>query len=378
MIKKWVVILMSLCLCFSVCGCNGGNGGNGGSGASDSLKEPEVLETVALNIVDNLKGKTGKRVFRTEGRTFYRDGGLACDLSCTGVRFTALCKGEIFVKFNVSSECYFTVYVNGERQKERIGVRAPDVNFVKIAEIEEYGEYEIAVVKQSQYPMAYCELVEVQLSGAFGTRPAQRERFIEFYGDSLMNGSNIYKGGTSAATSDATLAFGYVTALALNADCNIIGRGGMALNRHGTTDGMLEIWGLCGGVSSPEVAQYGFDRQPDCVVVEIGDNDYNANHVPNKFRQGVKEMIINLRSVYGEDVKIIWCHSYNDTARKVWDSVAKATLDELNANGTIYYCPIPENCCSKADGGDGVHPDVEGAANMAAALTQFIEENIYA
>ena len=345
---------------------------------SDStVEEPEELETISLNVVDNLKGKTGKRAFRTEGRTFYRNGVLACDLSCTGVRFNACCKGEVSAKFTTSAECYFTIYINGERQRDRICARPADSDFIKIAEFDEYGEYEIRIVKQSQYPMAYSGISDVRLTGSFGTRPAEKERFIEFYGDSMMNGSNIYKGGTSAATSDATLAFGYLTALALNADCNIIGRGGMALNRNGNTDGLLEIWDLCGGVSSPQVSPYGFDRVPDCVVVEIGDNDYRVNHVPGKYTQGVRDMVLNLRSAYGNDVKIVWCHSYTDVAAELWTSVTKDILDQLNADGNILYCPIPISSCPKSEGGDGLHPDVDGAANMASTLTSFINENIY-
>ena len=93
---------------------------------SDSVVESEELSTVSVNVAENVYGSTNKRYFRPIGRTFERNSGLACDFSCTGVRFSALCVGEIKVKFNVSAECYFTVYVNGERQDDRVAVRKGD------------------------------------------------------------------------------------------------------------------------------------------------------------------------------------------------------------------------------------------------------------
>lgn len=345
---------------------------------SQGVVEPEVLPTVTVNVIDNLTTAGETRYFRTVGRTFTRNGGLACDLSCTGIRFNASCKGDVKVNFSVTGDCYFTVYVNGERQEERIVVRQADSGtFRKVATLETYGKYEIEIVKQSQYPMAYSQIKEVQIAGSFEKRPSERDRFIEFYGDSVMNGSNIYTGGTSAATSDATKAFGYSTARNLNADCNVIGRGGMALYRNGNTDGMLEIWDLCGGKSSPEVCQYNFARIPDCVVIELGTNDYLAgSYSDKKFTDGIKEIIFNIRSVYGEDVKIIWCYGYNEHVDATWE-VAKTALDGLNGNGTIYCCRLPYSCLSKADGGDGIHPDETLAQGMADALTAFITDNIY-
>jgi hypothetical protein len=376
--RKGLMMLMCCVLCLAMLGgCNGGKTSGGGETSDSTLKEPEVLEKVVMNIADNLNGKSSERVFRGIGRTFIRNGGLACDFSCTGVKFNALCKGEVFVKFSVSAECYFTVYVNGVRQTERLEVREADTGFRKIAEFDTYGEYEIEVVKQSQYPMAYCEIKDVKFDGSFGSRPKQKNRFIEFYGDSIMNGSNIYKGGTSAATSDATYSFGYMTARALNADCNVIGRGGMALHRNNKTDGLLEVWELCGGVSSPKVQKYDFARVPDCVVVEIGTNDYlSSAYTDNFYSNNVKEMVFNLRSVYGSDVKIVWCYGFNSYVDDIWN-VTKSTLDALNSDGTIYYCEIPECGLSKEQGGDGLHPDVEISKTMTSALKSFIEENIY-
>ena len=192
------------------------------------LKEPETLETVTLNVAENVTSSNQQaRAFRQIGRTFVTETNkkvLRCDLTCTGISFNAICKGEVKVKFWTESSCYFTVYIDGERVAERLFVSEDDSNsFITVANFETYGEREIRLVKQTQYAFTYSGVVEVQLQGSFGKRPKQKSRFIEYYGDSILNGSNIYTGGTSVNSTDGTLAFGYTSALALNDDCNIIG-----------------------------------------------------------------------------------------------------------------------------------------------------------
>jgi len=372
-------MVFCLSLAFTV-GCGGGGDSTPDTGSNDVITEPEVLNTVRLNVVDNLKDPMqSNRAFRTIGRTFERSGYIACDLSCTGVKFNVLCKGDVKVKFYTTSDCFFTLYVDGERQEGRIALNNQNSgDFITVASFAEYGQREISLVKQSQYPMAYSGISEVEITGSFGKRPANKERFIEFYGDSILNGSNIYTGGTSTLTSDATLAFGYLTALALNADCNIIGRGGMGIYaKDDKTDGMVEIWDLCGGTDSPDVVNYDFGRMPDCVVVELGSNDAVSQHYTDKrYANSVKEMVFNIRSVYGDDIKIVWCHGYSPNANSIW-SVAKETLDGLNANGNILFCEIPLCGLDKSLGGDGLHPDVEKSKEVAGFLTEFILENVY-
>ena len=355
------------------CNANTDTGSGSDSGSDSVIVMPEDISYTSLRVADNLS------VFRSEGRTFTRYGGLACDLSCTGIRFNANCVGKVSVRFRVSANCYFTVYINGERMPERLLVTEADLgSFVEIADIEEYGAYEIAIAKQSQYPMAYCEIAEVQVYGTFGKKPAQRKRFIEFYGDSVLNGSNIHTGGTSVVTSDATLAYGYLTARALNADCNIIGRGGMGFYpKDSKTDGMNEIWDLCGGKSSPEVAYYDFGRVPDCVVVQLGVNDIISDYYTDKrYQTSIKELIFNLRSVYGEDIRMVWCINYHERYREKWDVVQQA-IEEVNDSGTILFCELPDCALPKDKGGDGWHPNVKMSYEVAEVLTDFINENIY-
>ena len=348
-----------------------------------TLKEPETLEEVTMNVAENVVlANQQARVFRQIGRTFISEDNsktLRCDFTCTGVAFNAICKGDVNVKFWTTGDCYFTVYIDGVRVKDRLFVSGDDSNsFIKVASFDTYGQREIRLVKQSQYPFAYCGISDVQILGSFGKRPKQKERFIEFYGDSILNGSNIYTGGTSVHSTDGTYAFGYQTALALNADCNIIGRGGMGLyNKDSSTEGMNQVWNLTSSSKAPGVQEYTWDRMPDVVVVELGCNDIlSSYYTDNRYKESIGVMIDNIRSAYGNDIKIVWCYGFNEQMDEKWDMV-KATLDSMNPDGTIYYCDLPKAGLPKTDGGDGLHPNVEMSTEMATVLTQFIEENIY-
>ena len=355
------------------------------STSEDSLQEPETLETVSLNVAENVTSSNQqKRAFRQIGRTFVSEDDnktLRCDFTCTGIAFNAVCKGEVKVKFWTTANCYFTVYIDGVRVAERLFVGVDDSNsFLTVANFEEYGQREIRLVKQSQYPFAYCGISEVQLLGSFGKRPAQKDRFIEYYGDSILNGSNIYKGGTSVTSTDGTLSFGYMSALALNADCNIIGRGGMGLYaKDSGTEGMNEIWNLTSSAKAPGVQEYDFSKIPDVVVVELGCNDVlSSRYTDARYKESIGVMIDNIRSAYGNEMKIIWCYGYNEQMDEKWETVVKPTLDALNRDGTILYCELPPAPLDKEQGGDGLHPDVEIAGRMATAMADFIAKNIYA
>ena len=375
-------------------GCNSSNSNNSENSSQNSesvstsediLKEPETLETIVYNVAEKVvSSNQQQRTFRQIGRTFISESDdkvLRCDFTCTGIAFNAICKGAVRVKFWTNNDCYFTVYIDGVRVAERLFVGADDSNsFLTVANFEEYGQREIRLVKQSQYPFAYCGIADVEITGSFGKRPAQKDRFIEYYGDSILNGSNIYKGGTSVTSTDGTLSFGYMSALALNADCNIIGRGGMGLYaKDSATEGMNEIWNLTSSAKAPGVQEYDFSKIPDVVVVELGCNDVlSSRYMDARYKEAIGVMIDNIRSAYGNEMKIIWCYGYNDQMDEKWETLVKPTLDALNTYGTILYCELPTAPLDKSLGGDGLHPDVEIAGRMATAMAEFIEENIYA
>ena len=334
--------------------------------------DPEAVKPLAEKTSDVVEHTDD--IFLPVGRTYIRNGGLACDFTCTGIRFNATCEGSVLVNINTTGDTYFTVYVDGERQEKRIKASA-STTWIEIVSGLERGEHEIMLVKQSQFTMATTELKQVKIYGKFAEEiPAQKELFIEFYGDSILNGSNIFLGGTSAYTSDGTQAFGWLTAQALNADCNIIGCGGLGLSVSGSDFVMNDVWNLNGSLKVSGVTEYDFERTPDVVVVELGVNDEarKTQTTEMKYKTAVLEFVKNIRKTYGEDVPIVWVYGYHD--KSYW-ALTKEVLDNAYDGETdnIYYCELTKSYLTSAQGGDGYHPDVNTSKVMAEELTAFLK-----
>lgn len=332
--------------------------------------DPEAVKPLAEK-TRTVMGHTDD-TFLPVGRTYIRNGGLACDFTCTGIRFNALCEGSVSVKINTTGDTYFTVYVDGERQEKRIKATASST-WVEIVSGLDRGEHEIMLVKQSQFTMATTELSEVKIHGSFMEEmPAQKELFIEFYGDSILNGSNIFLGGTSPATSDGTQAFGWLTAQALGADCNIIGCGGLGLSVSGSDFVMNDIWDLNGSLKVSGVTEYDFERTPDVIVVELGVNDEVRNASETAYKTAVLEFVKGIRREYGEDVPIVWVYGYY--AKDCWE-MTKEVLDTRydGEEDNIYYCELSPSNIPSSQGGDGIHPSVATSKVMAEELVAFLK-----
>lgn len=213
---------------------------------------------------------------------------------------------------------------------------------------------------------------DVKIFGTFSEKmPAQKEMFIEFYGDSILNGSNIFLGGTSAATSDGTQAFGWLTAQAMNADCNIIGCGGLGLSVSEGNFVMNDVWNKNGSLNVNGVTEYDFKRIPDVVVVELGVNDQarSSKTTEANYKAAVWNFVRNLRMAYGYDVPIVWVYGYHDKA--YWE-LTKSVLDNEH-DDKIYYCELTKSYIPKEQGGDGWHPDLKTSKVMAEELTAFLK-----
>ena len=313
-------------------------------------------------------------IFLPLGRTYERSGGLACDFTCTGVRFNAYCEGDIYVKLNTSAATYFTAYVDGERQDGRIYADGSSKGWICIARGISKGEHEIMLVKQSQFTMATTELLEVKLSGEFKQKPAERELFIEFYGDSILNGSNVYLGGTSATTSDGTRGFGWIAAEELGADCNIIGRGGLGLaNPSSGGYSMLDLYDLSGAYGKSGVPKYDFARKPDAIVVELGINDnvQGGGISAEAYEKAIADFIGIMREKYGADVPIVWLDGYHD---KNYGSNMRAAIERLGGESAkLYVCNTTKCYLTSSQGGDGWHPDVANAQRLGKEVATYLK-----
>ena len=314
--------------------------------------------------------------FRVLGRTYARGDGLACDFSCTGIEFTALCEGEIYLAVDATAQAYLTVYIDGDRVRDRISVN-PTTPLVCIARGLAYGEHTVMVVNQTQFPMATIVMHEIRLTGLFREKPANQDLFLEFYGDSTLHGSNIFLGGTRAETSDATSAFGWIAARQLGADCSLIGHGGLGLVKSNLAYCMLDLYDLCGSINLADVPKYDFARVPDAVIAKLGTNDYvhgGLSGAPEIYAEGIAKFIGNIRLKYGTAVPIVWIYGLRDDGLDFW-ATTKATLDILKNAGDIHIhcCKVSAGYVPKSQGGDGWHPNVTMSKTIGSEVADFLE-----
>lgn len=349
---------------------------------ADETTVPAYIETT-VKVVDHLND-----IFRPLGRTYIKNGRLKMDFACGGIQFIADCEGDVKVQIYVSSnntknDNRFTVYVDGERQPTRLQVtKTNSGQYLTIASNLPRGVHEFRLINQTQFIWTSAEIGDVRIVGQFGNKPAEREMFLEFYGDSILNGANILMGGTSVETSDATQTFAFLTAENLNADMSVVGCSSMGLVINKTRSFLMkDIYNYCGAqytyTGSSEnghlvmdgIPEYDFARIPDAVIVELGVNDSKASD--SEYKAAVRAFVENIRTKYGENVPIVWLVGY---AGGPYSSLTPQQLNAMGgASAKLYICSLSNASVPTSQGGDGTHPNVETSKAMASELTAYLK-----
>ena len=336
--------------------------------------------TVTFNLSYNF------RKVKMLGRSSVGDSGIICDHSASGIEFNGIMNGDVYVDLDtltIKSGCdttYFTVYIDGKRQPERIAVHSSDVT-VKIASFTEEGEHTIKFVKQTESNYTICLMEAVRFDGVLGTASGDKDLYIEFIGDSLTCGmGNI---GTNANQSDAqtprwedaTQSYGYMIAEELDADYSIISQSGIGIAGGWSNYPMATYYAAHSYTRDKETKQ-DFSRVPDVIVINLGTNDYFINKdkspdecKPEDVERMTEELILQVRESYGIDVPIIWAQGM--VGNFLLDRIHAAINKLGGEDADIFTCSLPEN-----KGGAQWHPTVEGHEAAAEALLPVIKEVI--
>lgn len=340
--------------------------------------EPDVQ--VVLNLAEDYDK------VKMLGRTSKSDDGIICDHSASGIEFTGIMKGEVVIELSTAGikyDCtttYFTVYIDGKRQKTRLSVE-PGINELKIADFEDKGEHTVKFVKQTESNYTVCELRTVKFVGEIHDAPANKDLYIEVIGDSLTCGmGNLGDNGSSNPQTpiweDATQSYGYMLAEQLNADYSIIAQSGIGI-AGSWFDPLFDFYTKA-SYSRKKVSDYDEDyefsqRMPDIVIINLGTNDYFLNHdkdpnicTPEEVQQKTEEFIKLVRDSYGENVPILWGYGFVGTF--LFDSI-NAAIDNLGGeNAGIYMYEFPENT-----GGAQGHPTVTGHKTAARVVLPVVK-----
>lgn len=388
--KRFLLIALGLAMILTAVACNTKKE----EAASNESTEPETpeepteapttepekpLTETTLNVAEHTSD-----VFRQLGRTYVKDNALNVDFACGGIEFSAECEGDVKVQINSARDTRFTIYVDGVRSNLRPQVTTSNSGYyVTIASKLERGEHTFRIISQTQFIWSYGSIGNVKITGNFLPKPADREIYLEFYGDSILNGSNIFCSGSSSInSSDATQAFGFVTAEMMNADMALIGCSSIGLTKNSRSFVMKDIWNYAGArysafsTSKDEhllggIPEWDFSRIPSAIIIEQGVND-GSNASTQAFENAVKEMVDNLRSKYGKDVPIVFPVGYSKPALAYNTALPKIVEKLGGAEANLYICKLSD-AATGVPGGDGTHPGVDSTKKMAQELSDFLK-----
>ena len=219
------------------------------------------------------------------GRYQMIDKGIACDHCATGIELSANISGEVELTLITTVEkeycdsAYFTVYIDGVRADKRLEAPSGEQTVV-VADSLTSGIHTLRIVKQTESNYNLCTLLSISFDGELLPPPKNREKYIEYIGDSLSCGMGILgqKGVPNPQTSlweDVTLGYTYSSAELLSADCSIVSESGIGL-AGSWFDPLFDFY-TAWSYKRDKNVKYDFARIPDLLVINLVTNDFYLN-----------------------------------------------------------------------------------------------------
>ena len=332
------------------------------------------------NTFELLKFKDKIRPF---GRYQILSDGIGCDHCATGIELCFEGVGEITLSLYTTVEkehcdsAYFTVYLDGERMQKRLEAPAGE-HTVTVVELCERGKHILKLVKQCESNYNLCTLRSISLDGDLLSPPPQRDKYIEYIGDSLSCGmGNLGKSGVenpqTSLWEDVTQGYTYRSAEMLSADCSIISESGIGL-AGSWFDPLFDFYSAWSYKRDKDV-KYDFARIPDLVVINLVTNDYYLNCdlkicSVEEVIEKTKELILFVRKAYGKDIPIVWVGRFMFLGERYINAVDTAIAELSGEDAAIYRLDVPTS-----KGGAHGHPDIAGHTVASDMLVEFIKKN---
>ena len=316
---------------------------------------------------------------KTQGRTSLVGGTLMLDFSISGIEFELDCSGDVYATFNarkISNSAaeggvYFTIYVDGEKlARDYCRIASVGETKVLLAEDLPAGKHTFAIYRQSEHSYGEVGVCALSYDGEMLDKPADKDLYIEFIGDSISCGygnlGNASQGDGSALWSDGTQAYTYLTAQALNADWSNVSWSGLGCKYGYSTTTMQDVYPAQRYNYDANTA-YEFAVEPDVIILALGTNDNSIQGDAAKKRAGLVEMLTLVREK-NPTAPIVWIHGM------MTDGVS-AMIEEIvaefgGAEAGYYACELTRN-----NAGGGSHPSLSGQQQFADELVAFIEAN---
>ena len=326
--------------------------------------------------------------YKTQGRTVYKDGMPSLFYTASAFEFSANFSGDAIVNFQVDSlkdafgeEHYLTVYVDGERNPERLVInKAGSVN-VKVAEDLPAGDHTISIYRANENYQGkmYVRGVILPEGTTALAAPSNKDKYIEVIGDSITSGWGIHPySGSETATSlreDGTKTYAFLTKEALDTDISVLSQSGIGVVCHanGNTNDTMDMFYPVVNYSHGYKEDYSFARQPDIVIINLGTNDnYAITHGTHTIKQ-IKEKFKNFLYLIREKnpaANIVWVYGMMLKADAEMNTIIREVIEEVGGEDCKFYS-IGMTGNQSAHAG---HPDAAAHEAASEALVNFINE----
>lgn len=140
-------------------------------------------------------------IYKSQGRNSITVNGLALDCTGSTFEFAAFCRGDVTLGIYVDApeayenRLYFSVYIDGQllEPREKFGFGGKRKTELVLARDLEEGYHTFSVIRQNESETGEFCIRYIILTGRLQTPPRDRDRYIEFVGDSITTGiGNLY------------------------------------------------------------------------------------------------------------------------------------------------------------------------------------------
>ena len=288
------------------------------------------------------------------GRTYEKDSIQYFNWSASGfsVRFQGSgVVAEIYSNDpDLRNMAYLKIYVDGE-EMEDVPLKDTRQTVVLAEGLDPTVAHTVRVLKRTNARSSTAGVGEIRLlDGKILPPEEDKEKLIEFIGDSLTVGYVAAKGGNSAnawstTTEDATKTYSKQIADAFDADYQVVaisGRG-VVRNNGGDTDILFpEIYRSLDLYNNPGV-DYDFDKQPDVIVINLGTNDESAANSglsQTVFKDGLYAFLKEVREK-NPNAQIIYAYGL---VRTRLSGAIEAVVDQMRSEGDskIHYLQLKQ------------------------------------
>lgn len=305
---------------------------------------------------------------------------ISFDNTAQHLAFNADCEGDVKLGITLRAGAslnrdthYFTVTVDGA-QTERVALKgllgAETKQVLTVATGLERGEHTFDIYRETELLHGVENIVSVTMNGVLTDRPADRDLYIEFLGDSITAGyGDLTQGGdtddpSGPAKSSGTATYAFLTAQKLNADMAAVARSGLTF----AFDPIGDYWRNV-SFARPDLGRTAFERKPDVVVINLGTNDENKCTYEKINYQTVKDEAVALLETVRADcpnAEIVWMYGMMNS--ELGDTIKAAVAEFGGESKGAHYLLGEQNYK-----GGGGHPSAEAHQRNADILSEFIK-----